>query len=174
MLTINYKDLQYRHSKPKKGKKQSQFIINEQYSLTKSNFTVSEWKDYKEWLKEQRQKEKLQKKAQEPSKKKKGKTTKVNKRKATGEHKKTIDNKTIYKQQLEHPLWAKKRKTILERDNHTCQLCGSKEHLHIHHTIYKKGNKAWEYSNSVLITLCEECHKKVHSDMHHELNPYRK
>lgn len=34
--------------------------------------------------------------------------------------------------------------------------------LNIHHMYYIKGNKPWEYEDSALITLCEECHKKRH------------
>ena len=78
-----------------------------------------------------------------------------------------------YHRQLEHPLWLKKRSIILERDNHQCVMCGSKFSLQVHHLRYSEGKKAWEYPNSALVTLCDECHQKVHSDPNHELNPYR-
>jgi len=60
------------------------------------------------------------------------------------------------------PYW---RKSVLERDNFECQICGSKENLNCHH-IYP----AVEYpilANDIDngITLCESCHyQKAHSD----------
>lgn len=83
------------------------------------------------------------------------------------------DYKEQYKLQLEHPLWLKKRQIILDRDNHKCMLCGSSENLQVHHTKYSKGKKAWEYPNSTLVTLCRNCHQKVHDDKSHSLNPFK-
>lgn len=34
--------------------------------------------------------------------------------------------------------------------------------LNVHHKYYVEGKKPWEYSNDVLITLCTNCHEKVH------------
>jgi len=85
---------------------------------------------------------------------------------------KTTTAKEQYHQQLEHPLWLKKRLVILERDGYKCRLCGSSSNLQVHHIKYSNGKNAWEYPNLDLITLCKECHSKVHSDLKHELNPY--
>ena len=53
-----------------------------------------------------------------------------------------------YKEQLQHPKWQKKRLELLESNNYICEYCGSDENqLHVHHTIYIKGKKAWEYEN---------------------------
>lgn len=82
--------------------------------------------------------------------------------------------KEQYHQHLESPLWAEKRAMILKRDEYQCRLCGSKHNLQVHHIKYSRGKRPWEYPNSVLITLCEDCHQKVHSDKNHDLNPYRK
>ena len=82
--------------------------------------------------------------------------------------------KEEYQQQLQHPLWLKKRDIILNRDQHKCVQCGSEHKLQVHHTRYTKGKKAWEYPNATLVTLCEVCHTKVHSDPGHKLNPYNK
>lgn len=47
------------------------------------------------------------------------------------------------------------------RDNHTCQCCKTKKGtLHAHHIIYRSKGGADTLDN--LITLCEECHKKLH------------
>lgn len=61
--------------------------------------------------------------------------------------------------------YSKIRKSILQRDNNECQLCGlkqafSKKPLHVHH---KDGNKMNNSQNN-LITLCESCHIECHRD----------
>ncbi len=61
------------------------------------------------------------------------------------------------------PRWQKKRLEILQRDRFTCKYCESEEKtLHVHHKYYIKGRKVWDYHNSALITLCEDCHKDGH------------
>ena len=68
-----------------------------------------------------------------------------------------------YSQQYKDPRWQKKRLEILDRDNFTCQRCDNKEStLHVHHIFYQKERKVWEYGDRGLITLCEECHERVH------------
>lgn len=54
------------------------------------------------------------------------------------------------------------RKYVLERDQHKCQLCNSKNGLHVHHI-----KKYADYENLQTdvnngITLCEECHRKTY------------
>jgi len=36
--------------------------------------------------------------------------------------------------------------------------------LNIHHKYYIKGKKPWDYPNTALITLCQDCHHKRHSE----------
>ena len=49
----------------------------------------------------------------------------------------------------------------LNRDNYTCQHCRTKKGtLHAHHIVYRSQGGADTLDN--LITLCEECHKKLH------------
>ena len=57
------------------------------------------------------------------------------------------------------------KKRCLERDNHTCQICGAMDNLDTHH----KDNggphiKGKETANKLsnLITLCHRCHLKLH------------
>ena len=176
MLTMDWKDLQYRKPKAIKKKvmqKKGSQTVSVKYPLGKTNFSASDWEEYHQWINQQKKQQRLQEKAQNELKSRKGKTTKVKKKKVLEKPKKAISGKTIYKEQLEHPLWTKKRNVILERDNHQCVLCGSSSDLQVHHTRYEKGNKAWEYPNAALVTLCKECHQKVHSDPSHKLNPYR-
>ena len=68
---------------------------------------------------------------------------------------------------LKKPEWQEKRKRILKRDGYKCRYCSSKTNLHVHHKFYLRypdNTKAlpWDYPDDVLITLCYNCHKKVH------------
>lgn len=67
-----------------------------------------------------------------------------------------------YKEQLADSRWLQKKADILIRDNYTCQKCGAKSHLNVHHKEYKSGKLAWEYPDEVLVTLCRECHENEH------------
>lgn len=141
-------------------------LVKENYKLLKKDFSPSTWKKYKEWLKEQ-------KKAQNRSKSKKGKTIKTNGKKPLRTPKKQLTRKEQYQLELKDKRWREKSLQIMKRDNFKCALCGSKHNLNVHHIKYINGKKAWEHPTSVLITLCEECHNKVHTDKNHELNPYK-
>ena len=40
--------------------------------------------------------------------------------------------------------------------------CDAEDHtLHVHHLIYEKGKEPWEYSDELLVPLCDQCHKEV-------------
>lgn len=176
MLTMNWKDLQYRKPKPIKKKvkqKKGSQVVSVMYPLNKTNFSASNWEEYQEWIKKQKKLQQSQEKAQKPSKSKKVKNTKTKVQKAPSKPKKAPTLKEQYLKQLESPLWIKKRNMILERDHHQCVLCGSSSHLQVHHKRYSDGKRAWEYPNAALVTLCRECHQKVHSDPNHILNPYK-
>ena len=67
-----------------------------------------------------------------------------------------------YSELFKNPKWQKMRLKILERDDWGCQSClnnGENDTLHIHHRRYINGRKPWEYPESLLVTLCETCHK---------------
>ena len=50
-----------------------------------------------------------------------------------------------------------------ERDLHTCQICGSKEHTEGHHIFdYAMGGAADEDN---IVTLCHDCHRNVHNGL---------
>ena len=69
-----------------------------------------------------------------------------------------------YSDLLKHPKWQKKRLEILNRDEFTCQGCRAKDKpLHVHHVDYFVRKKPWEYPDYILITYCDDCHKKWHS-----------
>lgn len=57
--------------------------------------------------------------------------------------------------------YSSRRCAILHRDNYTCQCCGKKNcRLEVHHIKFKCNGGSDDEEN--LITLCEECHKKIH------------
>lgn len=64
-----------------------------------------------------------------------------------------------------HPLWQKKKSTVMSLANFECAECGdNKTTLNVHHTYYKRGAKPWEYEDGELKCLCEPCHKKYHRE----------
>ena len=68
-----------------------------------------------------------------------------------------------YEEQIKDPKWQRKRLEILQRDGFRCQMCGREDKpLHVHHLHYLEGHKIWDYHNSDLITLCEDCHRREH------------
>ncbi len=68
-----------------------------------------------------------------------------------------------YDELLKTPEWKKKRIEILIRDNRKCLVCNSVKNLHVHHRLYESYKLPWKYHNSYLATLCEKCHKSIHS-----------
>jgi len=65
-----------------------------------------------------------------------------------------------YFDKLKDPRWQKKRLKIFERDNWTCQMCGSTiNSLVVHHIFYILNMEPWEYKDELLITLCDNCHE---------------
>lgn len=65
--------------------------------------------------------------------------------------------------------WRSKRLEILARDKHQCVLCHSSDSLQVHHRQYhfiidqQKFKAPWDYLEHLLITLCEKCHQRGHS-----------
>ena len=54
---------------------------------------------------------------------------------------------------------------ILERDGWRCQVCGSMQNLQVHHLKLRSRSGGDEEQN--LITLCAECHERVHRKAGH-------
>lgn len=52
-------------------------------------------------------------------------------------------------------------KTVLARDVHTCQKCGSTEQLEVHHIIGASRCNEWANDPSNCITLCHHCHREI-------------
>lgn len=71
-----------------------------------------------------------------------------------------------YAEKLKDPRWQKKRLEVFQRDNWKCCCCGySGDTLNVHHRVYHKGLDPWKYKESLLVTLCEDCHKFEHELM---------
>ena len=54
---------------------------------------------------------------------------------------------------------TKLKKEVKERDEHKCQICDSVYLLHVHHIDENVKNNSIDN----LVTLCAECHYRVHS-----------
>jgi 5-methylcytosine-specific restriction endonuclease McrA len=73
-----------------------------------------------------------------------------------------------YNAYLQSPVWMSRRDAVLKRDKYLCQGCLSRRAEHVHHLTYDHcGNElAFE-----LISVCVECHKKLHPHMKTEELP---
>lgn len=60
------------------------------------------------------------------------------------------------------PNWHRQRRKALDRDDHTCQDCGSVERLHVHHIRPIREFDEPKRANVLinLVTLCASCHRK--------------
>lgn len=55
-------------------------------------------------------------------------------------------------------------KEVFNRDNGLCQLCAKGTDLELHHIVYRSEDKNLINEPSNCIMLCNECHRKVHSN----------
>ena len=70
---------------------------------------------------------------------------------------------TTYAQLLKKPAWILMRKSIIQSDKNRCAKCGIiTDNLQVHHLYYIDKHKPWQYDKKALITLCGDCHRKVH------------
>ena len=53
------------------------------------------------------------------------------------------------------------RRSILQRDGWRCQTCGSRRGLEVHHITPR--SKLGPDAEENLITLCWQCHRRIHS-----------
>jgi ribosomal protein S27AE len=64
-----------------------------------------------------------------------------------------------YKMYIMSPEWYAKKIQRLVLDNYTCQRCGSKEFLEVHHKTYENLGKE---QMEDLATVCRTCHQAIH------------
>jgi len=68
-----------------------------------------------------------------------------------------------YSELLRRPEWQKKRLEVMEAAGWKCSICGdATTTFNVHHRVYIKGRKPWEYENNQLDALCEPCHAEMH------------
>ena len=61
--------------------------------------------------------------------------------------------------------WRGIRQARLRKDKYTCQGCGGRDHLHVHHRTYERFTRE---RITDLITVCETCHAVIH-DTHRKV-----
>lgn len=55
---------------------------------------------------------------------------------------------------------TKAQKAGKERDNYTCQICGSTDHVEGHHIVDVFFGGAADADN--IVSVCKDCHKNIH------------
>ena len=64
---------------------------------------------------------------------------------------------------LDADAYRELHRRILERDGWRCQVCGSMQNLQVHHL--KRRSHSGSDVEQNLITLCAECHERVHGGL---------
>lgn len=70
--------------------------------------------------------------------------------------------KMHYDEFLQDERWLAFRKFVFVVRGCKCEMCGSYEHLQVHHIKYKEGLRSWEYTCNDVMVLCRNCHAKIH------------
>lgn len=72
-----------------------------------------------------------------------------------------------YTQKLKDPKWQKKRLEVMNNQNFECSNCGADDvPLHVHHGMYIPRTNPWDYPDTMLHCLCEECHSSTETVLH--------
>lgn len=68
------------------------------------------------------------------------------------------------REEYQDERWKERAARIRELDEHRCAMCGAKDvELHVHHLSYPPPPfHIWDATDSELVTLCKDCHEKVH------------
>lgn len=80
-------------------------------------------------------------------------------RKPSKKQQKRHRRRTKYELYLTSDHWRELRQKVLERDGHACSQCPVRARLHVHHLTYERMGRE---RLDDLVTLCEDCHRKVH------------
>lgn len=71
-----------------------------------------------------------------------------------------------YADLLRDPRWQRRRLEVMKHAEFRCEACGDdKTTLNVHHVVYVKGRKPWEYEQKDLQCLCEPCHAELTKDI---------
>lgn len=66
-------------------------------------------------------------------------------------------------------VWKHKRKEILDRDDHVCQICGNDRKLQVHHILSISTHPELKLENSNLISVCQHCHEQIHNNLYSQI-----
>lgn len=67
----------------------------------------------------------------------------------------------MWELQYQDPRWKAVRQHLVQKSK-SCSICGSIDHLEVHHTVYLADKMLWEYDDNQLQVLCKKCHLKQH------------
>lgn len=67
-----------------------------------------------------------------------------------------------YRAYLRSPRWRIIRWLRKRIDGNRCRTCGETKRLEVHHSEYTHRGKSWWGELMDVITLCDECHEKIH------------
>lgn len=68
--------------------------------------------------------------------------------------------KYAYRKYIQSAEWKQKAEEVKEYYHHTCQRCGGRSNLHVHHWHYKTvGDEDFDED---LTVLCKNCHDWIH------------
>jgi hypothetical protein len=74
---------------------------------------------------------------------------------------KIIANMKSYSDKLLDPRWQRVKNRIIDAANYRCEDCHRSDlTLHVHHCAYISGLNPWDYDASLLMCVCELCHKE--------------
>jgi uncharacterized protein YlaI len=65
-----------------------------------------------------------------------------------------------YATYLQSSEWRRFRQERIDKDHHRCVICGSRDNLNVHHLNYKV-----MYEVDWLVTLCRDCHSRLHKEI---------
>jgi 5-methylcytosine-specific restriction endonuclease McrA len=66
---------------------------------------------------------------------------------------------TAYHWYLGSAFWRERREFILQRANFTCEKCGKRRAIEVHHLTYIR---VFQELPSDLIAVCQPCHAEIH------------
>ena len=68
-----------------------------------------------------------------------------------------------YKDFLNTKYWKAITHRVKTRAEYHCQICDSKGKMEVHHKTYENHGYEYDFWETDLICLCEECHRKIHA-----------
>lgn len=78
------------------------------------------------------------------------------------------DTNYCYGALLSNEQWKAFRHHVIQHHDNTCEICGKKfiyGLLQVHHKVYRKDTKPWEYDLSEVQCLCIKCHSRIHEKL---------